>query len=125
MHLDQGALFSQEASEYDEWTERTRVLKDQSPSLTNVDQYGVTQGPILLADRRAKRVFAVKPDALDGADKPFRKIELGGSMSAGNHPEGGACVEIVLPEARCCRRREPNASTSLWTMPACAGGRSG
>jgi signal transduction histidine kinase len=26
--------------------------------------------------------------------------ELGGSMSAGNHPEGGACVEIVLPEAR-------------------------
>jgi signal transduction histidine kinase len=25
--------------------------------------------------------------------------ELGGSMSAANHPEGGACVEIVLPEA--------------------------
>jgi len=24
--------------------------------------------------------------------------ELGGSMSAENHPEGGACVEIVLPE---------------------------
>jgi len=25
--------------------------------------------------------------------------ELGGSMSAANHPEGGACVEIMLPEA--------------------------
>ena len=25
--------------------------------------------------------------------------ELGGSMSAENHPEGGACVEIVLPES--------------------------
>ena len=26
--------------------------------------------------------------------------ELGGSMSVANHPEGGACVEILLPEAR-------------------------
>jgi len=25
--------------------------------------------------------------------------ELGGSMSAANHPDGGACIEIVLPEA--------------------------
>ena len=25
--------------------------------------------------------------------------ELGGSLSAGNHPEGGACMELVLPGA--------------------------
>ncbi len=77
-HVDEGSLYVQEASEYEDWRERSLVLKDQSPGLATFDSFAETPQKVIFGDRRTRRVFTIAKDDLGYGPKPFRKVELFG-----------------------------------------------
>ncbi len=80
--LDDGALVLQEASEYEDWRERSLILKDQSPGLSTFDAFVATPTSVLFGDRKTRRVFWIARSDLGYGPKPYRKVELVGSMQA-------------------------------------------
>jgi hypothetical protein len=74
--LEDGAVFSQQASEYEVWRDRGTVLSNQTPRLTSLDAFAVTKNALVFADKKSRRVLWVADGYFGEYAKPFHKIEL-------------------------------------------------
>jgi hypothetical protein len=76
MYLHDGAVYAQESSEFDMWSESKLLLKNQSPKLASMDYFVALRNSFILGDRASRRVFIVGRNAFDEGMPRFQKIEI-------------------------------------------------